>query len=285
MVAASANVLTELPMRLQAIMERYGQRVQPGSTAASEIWKCAAPRHLETAFDLAIQRVFVASDHMVALERAITGPSLTYSPWTCARAALESCSVASWLFEDLIGHEERVTRSFNLRHQNIKSQLAFFRAGQPVPQAAINQSEDRITYIRDEASKLGIAEKLNKNGRFLGFADGMPSHTDLISKFDAKQRSTSLSYSLLSPAAHGEDWAVSSLGSQTVLNQAGASRKPELRPEWAMLLVIQSVEWLAYPCWEWWKLYGWNLPELESILGNAYDRVGMVDDVRFWKHL
>ena len=192
--------------------------------------------------------------------------------------------MASWLFEDLIGHEERVTRSFNLRHQNIKSQLAFFRAEQPVPQAAINQLEDRITHIRDEASKLGIAEKLNKNGKFLGFAGGMPSHTELISKFDAKQKSMSLSYALLSPAAHGEEWAVGALGSQTVVNQAGASRSPELRPQYAMLLIIQSVEWLAYPCWEWWKLYGWDLSELERILEIAYDRVGMVDTRRFWKH-
>ena len=282
-VAVSASILTELPMHLQAIMDRYTQKLRPGSPAANEVAKCGEPQHLEAAFTLAVQRIFVAHDHMVALERTITEPTLTYSPWTCARATLESCSVASWLFEELIGHEDRIGRSFNLRHQNIKSQMAFFRGERPVLQAEIDRSGDRITYLRDEASKIGIPEKLDKNGRFLGFAGGMPSHTEFINKFDAKQTSTSLSYALLSPAAHGEDWAVAALGSQTVMHQTGASRKPELRPEYAILLIIQSVQWIAYPCWEWWKLYGWDLAELEQVLDNAYDRVGMVEPLRFWK--
>ena len=282
-VAESANLLAALPMQLQAIMERYAQKPQPGSPATVEVAACVEPRHLEIAFPLAIQRIFVASDHMVALERAIIGSALTYSPWTCGRGTLESCSVASWLFEEQIGHEERVTRSFNLRHQNLRSQLAFFRTQRPVDQQVISHPGDRIIYLQDEASKMGITEKLNKKGRLMGFGLGMPSHTELINKFDAKQKAKSLPYALLSPAAHGEDWAVAALGSRTVIDQAGASRKPELRPEYAMLLIIQCVQWLAYPCWEWWKLYGWDLPELEAVLEDAYDQVGLVEGLRFWK--
>ena len=270
-------------MQLQAIMERYTQNPQSGAPATGEMASCVQPRHLETAYTLAIQRVFVASDHMVALERAIIEDSLSYSPWTCSRGVLESCSVASWLFEEQIEPLERVTRSFNLRLQNLRSQLAFFRTLHPVDQQAIIESEGRIRYLRCEASKMGIAEKLDKNGRFLGFGLGIPSHTELINNFYAKRTTEFLPYALLSAAAHGEDWAVSALGSRTLNDQTGASRKPELRPEYGMLLIIQSIEWLAYPCWEWWKLYGWDMAELEGMLDNAYNGIGMIQGLRFWR--
>ena len=283
-VLRSQSVLTRLPLELQRIMERRGQKPATGSQASLELANSSCPQHIKTAHSLGLQRWFVACEHMVALERALTEPSLTYSPWTCARAVLENCSVVSWLFDVHIGHDARAMRSFNLRLQNIQSQLTFQRAEIQVQQNSFQYLQQRIEYLRAEASELGINEKVSRNGKFLGFGPGMPSHTRLIEIFGANQRVPWLGYPMLSAAAHGEDWAVGTLGSTTVFDESGAKRMPTMRTEFAMLLIIDSVRWLSHPAWDCFRLFGWDLGEIESVLGSAYDQAKIDDNLKFWKY-
>ena len=278
-----ARALDRLPEQLQSAMAKYDQKPRSGSPASHELDTCSEPQHAETAYTLAIQRLFVVFDHMSALRRALAEPSLTYSPWTCARGVLESCSVADWLLDAAISYRERVARCFNLRLQNLRSQMTFFRSEPDPPADTIPELQKRVAHLRTQAPKLAILEKSDRKGKFLGFDAGMPSHTQLIDGFCARHESSSLGYPLLSAAAHGEDWAVGSLGSTTVIDQSGARRVPTLRPVCAMWLIVHAVQWLSYPAWSYFVQYGWDLEEAARILEDAYDLAAITERERFWR--
>ena len=282
-VAESANVLTDLPMEIQRAMAVYGQKPLSGSVAWNELENCSAPQHIEAAHSSGFQSLFVGADHAAALARALTGEWLSYSPWTCARSVLESCSVSSWLFDPDIGYQERVSRSLNLRLRDLRGQIRYATNEREMPEEVKRHAERRIDRLRNEAMQMGIVEKLDRNGKFLGFAEGIPSHTQIIDRFDMKRREPSLGYSLLSAAAHGEGWAVRSLGANTIVRASGAMSVGSLRPEYAMLLIINAVQELSYPAWEIFVLFGWDLQVVEAILDNAFDQVNIAQTLRFWR--
>ena len=152
-----------------------------------------------------------------------------------------------------------------------------------MPEEVISHAERRIQHLRNEAMQLGIAEKLNKNGKFMGFDDGIPSYTQIIDRFDMKRPTTSLGYSLLSAAAHGEGWAVRSLGSEMIFRDSGAMSVGAMRPQYAMLVILNAVQEFSYPAWEISTLFGWDMTVVESILNDAFNQVGIVENLKFWK--
>ena len=283
-VIQCAKALTLLPEKIQEAMAKYNQTPEPDSPAAQELKTCPAPQHLETAYALAIQRLFVVFDHMGALHRAFSEPWLTYSPWTCARGALESCSVADWLLEPGIDYKERVSRSFNLRLQNLRSQITFFRSEPEPPPDAIPNLEGRVAHLRTEARRLAIPEKPSRKGQLLGFGAGNLSYTQLIDRFFGEGESATLGYPLLSAAAHGTNWAVGSLGSTTIVDDEGARREPTLTPMMALWLIVDAVQWLSRPAWSYFVQYGWDLGEAREILEEAYNLARIAETERFWRH-
>ena len=282
-VSHCAQALTLLPEQLQRAMAKYNQTPESGSPASQELDACPAPEQVETAYSFAIQRLLFVFDHMGALQRALVEPWLTYSPWTCARGALESCSVADWLLDPAIDYRDRVSRSFNLRLQNLRSQIVFFRSEPEPPGEAIPKLEGRVAHLRTKARKLAIPEKSSRKGNFLGFDAGMPSYTQLIARFLAESGPSTLGYPLLSAAAHGVNWAVGSLGSTTIVDEAGPRREPELTPTYALLLVLSTVQWLSQPSWAYFVRYGWDLEEVRGILEEAYNLAGLAETERFWR--
>ena len=281
-VAEAAVVLTSLPDEFQRAIEGYGQKPLIGSRGWRELENCPAPEHLEAAHSSGVQSLWVGADHAAALARALSGEWLSYSPWACARAVLESCSVSSWLFDPDVGYPERVARSLNLRLRDLTGQIRYVKNESEMPEEVRLYAERRIEHLRNAAKLLGIAEKLARNGKFIGFSEGVPSHTEIIGAFDMKRPAPSLGYSLLSAAAHGESWAVRSLGSETIFGGSQAISVGSLRPEYAMLLIIHAVQDLSYPAWEMSVLFGWDLRVVESILNKAFDQVQIVEPLRFW---
>ena len=282
-VAKSADVLTRLPEEFHRAIEVYNQKPLVGSKGWRELEICPAPQHLEAAHSSGVQSLWVGADHAAALARALTGEWLSYSPWSLARAVLESCSVSSWLFDPDVGYQERVSRSLNLRLRDLTGQIRYVKNETELPEEVRRYAERRIEHLRDEAKLLGLAEKVNRNGKFIGFSEGIPSLTRIIDEFDMKRPEPSLGYSLLSAAAHGESWAVRSLGSNTTLGESRAISVGSLRPEYAMLLIIHAVQEFSYPAWEVFVLFGWDLRVVESILNKAFDQVRITESLRFWK--
>lgn len=281
-VIQCAKALALLPQQVQEAMGKYNQTPQAGSPAAQE--SCSAPQHVETAYSFAIQGLLFAFDHMSALRRGLAEPWLTYSPWTCARGVLESCSVADWLLEPSIDYRERVSRSFNFRLQNLRSQMTFFRSEPEPPPDAIPNLEGRVAHLRTEARRLAIPEKRSRQGKLLGFSAGILSYTQLINRFFAESGPSTLGYPLLSAAAHSVNWAVGSLGSTTIVDDAGARREPQLNPTYALWLILGAVQWLSRPAWSYFVQYGWDLGEAREILEESHNLAGTTETERFWRH-
>lgn len=284
-VLRSLNALNDLASQMLNLMETREPFPAPKSPAAIELASSPHGRHLLDAYSSGFQSWFVAFDHMVALGRSMTEPILTHSPWTCARAVLENCSVAGWLLEPGIEHSDRIMRSFNLKYQNIQSNLTFLRNEHATQHSDFAYLQSRIEDLRVEASSLGFTEKTNKKSKCLGFGPGLPSHTELIKDFIADWPVPCLGYSLLSAAAHGEDWAISSLGMTTVSDELGAKRVPTMSPDSATVLIADTVCWTARPAWEYFRLFGWDLVEIQDVLDGVYDQVKINENLKFWKHL
>lgn len=282
--------MDEMPKVIRELAITYNYRPSAGSQASQELSNCPNKEILEVAYNHgARQFLLVASDHMSGLRRALT-PSqgvLSCTPWTCARGALESCSTGVWLLDTKIDSKERITRSLNLRLQNldIQKKLAHKDLAQGVESTQQNSNvirkiEARIKYLRKESYKLSIAEKKNKRGKFLGFGSGLPS----ISARIASTLNADYDYAMLSSAAHGNEFATLSLSVKVIeqtKNRLIAT--PCLDPKNAVYLILLVIEWFARASWTYFSLFGWDLERLQSILEKEYNRADINEESRFWR--
>ena len=279
-----------MPKAIRDLAITYDYRPSAGSQASQELSNCPNEEILEVAYNHgALQFLFVSSDHMSGLRRALT-PSLgvlSCTPWTCARGVLESCSNGVWLLDTEIDSKERITRSLNLRLQDqyIQKKLAHKDRAQSVESTQGNSNlirkiEARIKYLRKKAYKLSIAEKKNKRGEFLGFGSGLPS----ISARIASTLNADYDYAMLSSAAHGNEFATLSLSVKVIeqtKNRLIAT--PCLDPKNAVYLIFLVIEWFARASWTYFSLFGWDLERLQSILEKEYNRADINEESRFWR--
>ncbi len=283
-----AMTLASLPDSVWNIIEVV--RINPSSNSQMEreLAQCSMPQHLKPAYTQAQSDVFhAAADHIRAVSRELTPRALTYSPWASARCVLEACSRAYWLSDTKIDYTERVSRTLNTRLQSVKNLVAYMRSVKHLHNRfsaeQIEQQEKRVDYLRSEAGKLNIPEKLDRNGRFLGFGSGMPSYTDLAtSVFEADDV-----YRLLAGVTHGQEYA-SVLSTQLLEDSEsddGKNRVVNITEEGAALIGSLVIEWFAKAAWEVFKIHGWNMKELAILLENTYNEIGVNNtrEMRFWR--
>ena len=138
--------------------------------------------------------------------------------------------------------------------------------------------DSQVDVLRRRARALGIIEKLDRKGRFLGFGHGVQSISSRIE--DAF--GVSEDYSQLSASAHAETWAILHLGSQVEVTHPPRA-VPGLSPHQAMYLIIKPTDWIARGLWAYYQLFGWDLDEGKAMLEAAYDEVGLRHELRFWR--
>ncbi len=266
------------------VINRYRSMPLPGSQASKELAGFPKGNLLKEAYSKGGLSLVVACDHADALVRALSKPVLSFSPWTCMRGVLESCSMCIWMLDTAITPVERTTRSLNVRLEEIRHAQTYARK-QGARDSATSQSDAsrirdvtaRVTYLRGEAQELGINEKLDKNDRFLGFGDGPKSISSRVeSTFEE-----AIDYSLLSPAAHGDSWALLSLGTKSESGNP-RNRTTDISRDHALLLISMSLEHVARSTWTLCHLFGWDLAELRATFEVEYDRVGLKASTRFW---
>lgn len=286
-VLRAAEALPHLSNAVADIADKYKHSPSMDSKASSELAESSDVGSLKTAYAQGAQQLWVACDHMLAIHRLlIAQPQLSYSPWTCARGVLESCATCVLVLDPSINSAERITRSLNLRVEDIRSAQSYYRNMARVPPTSgqdidslVSQCDLRINALRKTASESGIDAKLDRSGRFLGFGHGVPSITKRIEDaFGASE-----DYSLLSAVAHGKTWAVLNLGAQ-VEDTHPPRAVPGLTAEKAMYyLIVRPVGWAARGYWNYHQLFGWDVEERKAILEVAYDQVGIKHDLRFWR--
>ena len=130
-VQQSARALVFIPKSIRDISVHMKYNCASDSKARREIDTCNQSYSLETAYAQGIRHyLFVASDHMSALERSLRPmPNrLSLAPWTCVRVILDSCSRSAWLLEEDISSHCRLTRSLNWHLYDQKQLLKYLRS-------------------------------------------------------------------------------------------------------------------------------------------------------------
>ena len=121
----ASEALRSVALASNAVTNRYRGIPSAGSTASEELRQLAVPSVLEEAYDKGARSLVVACDYALALDRTISEPILSFSPWACLRHILESCSMCIWMLDTTIDPEERATRSLNVQFEENKHKRTF----------------------------------------------------------------------------------------------------------------------------------------------------------------
>ena len=271
-----SEMLSSLAQFSDYAMNRYRGDPAVGSTASKELRQFADPSVLQEAYGKGSRSLVVACDYALALDRTLSNPILSFSPWACLRHILESCSMCIWMLDTSINPEERATRSLNVQFEENKKKRTFLRknfrrsrASAPELTPLIEGADERETRLRWQAKKLGIKEKPDKRGKFSGFGDGPKRITVRI---EATLKETLFDYSLLSPGAHGDTWAILALSTQT------KSFDPtyvvsDISPLHALSLVSDSWHLIARGLQNYYDLYGYDIAEYSKMLEPIRERM------------
>ena len=275
------GTLNSLPQAVGRLMDEMAEPREASRAAKerSEAGEMAKASHVQA--ELAIT---VAADHMFALERELTEPVMTFAPWTTARGILEAASAAMWLLED-VDLQTRLARSMSMRFLHLEDEETYVRdAHKRDPKMssfveALPHIKARVEHLRREAAQLKIPEKKDRHDRLLGFGEGMPNATDLTDCYLTEGGT----FRLLSASSHGRTWANLALSLRRVRLQGKLAFQQHLAMDSARFLIISALDWFARPVWAYFRLNGWDLQQLSSILEAKYDEAALVEDQRFWR--
>ena len=283
------QALQGIRVQTAEIRAAAGEKPAPNSRAASEYALCQEPEMLRAAYSQGAQLVFLGSaDHLSGLERALTGHSLSCTPFTCARAVLEACATGLWLLDPEIDAKARITRSLNYRLESIRSQdklrrkieLRGDKAGQEwLSQNPATATTERIEHFRDTARRLGIPPRLNKSRRFLDFGSGMPKISERIGCAFGSEAD----YAILSLVAHADQTGLTQLGGRTVQTADGAVLIPELNSSYAAWVTCDVVQWHSRAVWAHFWLLGRGLQQARAMFEDIYELLGLRAALRFWR--
>ena len=279
------SVLDTLPGRVGELMDKHEHKWSDLATAYQESELYHNSQAILTVYAQAEQAIAITADHMRALERMITEPVMTFAPWTTGRSILSSSSIATWLLELDIATNTRVARSMTLRLKDLEDQKVFARCSVTTESnaaanfnEALQKLDQRVLILVNQAKERGVPEKRNRNGKLIGFGDGIPSDTDLAEL----TLNSGWTYRLLSAMEHDRNWASLALGFKKVPNTMAVQQN--LRTEYALLLIHNGIEWFTRPAWNLFKLMGWDLEILRSVLEEEYDKAALNTSVRFWRN-
>ena len=222
-----------------------------------------------------------AADHMMVFVDSISEPAKTIAPWTCVRGLLESSALAVWFLDPRIDAKERVGRCFAFRYSGFVEQIKFFQVEKL--DTEIHKAQQRMKKVEQDAISLGYPQLLNKNGEINGIAQHMPSIIELI-KLTLNREGD---YRLLSGVAHGHHWATSQVGfrfsEENLQGQVVKTLEKHLHPESVLFATNIAVSSFSKVLWNLWRLYGWDIKEIESFLEKIYDRLYYKTEARFWR--
>lgn len=223
-----------------------------------------------------------AADHLIAFVDLLAEPSKTVAPWTCVRALLESSAIGLWFLSPDVDVGERVARCFAFRYVGFVQQMKFFNAS--TESSRIDEVRRRMSKVEKDALSLGYPKLVDKKGNMNGIAKHMPSITSLIGATLDRESE----YRLLSAVAHGHHWATQQTSFRVVdvPDARGNSEKAlekYVHPDFVLFAGSIAVTAFSKVNWNLWRLYGWNLKELEELLDVTFDQLRYSAKLRFWK--
>lgn len=264
------------------IFNQYQHEPAANSIAEQEVKSFPKPGLVNDVHYRGMLSMEAAGDHLMGFTACLAEPAKTLAPATCVRGLLESCALAAWFLDPDIDVRTRVGRCFAFRHEGFVQQIKCFQVEKR--QAEIDLVQKRMTQVEQDAVSLGYPRLLKKSGAINGIAQHMPGITELIgTTLDMETE-----YRLLSGVAHGHHWAIQQLGFQGVEAQGAGGQAVKalekyVHPNVALYLGLIATSSFARVIWYLWRLYGWELKEVEHLLDTTFDRVRARAELRFWR--
>lgn len=264
------------------IFNQYQHEPAANSIADQELKSFPKPSLVNDVHYRGMLSMEAAGDHLMGFTACMAEPAKTLAPATCVRGLLESCALAAWFLDPDIDVRTRVGRCFAFRHEGFVQQIKCFQVEKR--QAEIDLVQKRMTQVEQDAVSLGYPRLLKKSGAINGIAQHMPGITELIgTTLDLETE-----YRLLSGVAHGHHWAIQQLGFQGVEAQGAGGQaikalEKYVHPNVALYLGLIATSSFARVIWSLWRLYGWELKEVEHLLDTTFDRLHARAEIRFWR--
>ena len=262
------------------LFNQYQHQPAANSIADRELKSFPKPGLVNDVYYRGMLSMEAAGDHLVGFTACMAEPAKTLAPATCVRGLLESCALAAWFLDPAIDVRTRVGRCFAFRYECFVQQIKCLRVDKR--QAQIDLVQKRMTQVEQDAVSLGYPRLLN-NGVINGIGQHKPGITELIGiTLDLETE-----YRLLSGVAHGHHWAIQQLGFQDVEAQGAGGQaikalEKHVHPNVAMYLGLKATGSFGKVIWYLWRLYGWDLKEVEYLLDTTYDRLRVRTEFRFW---
>jgi hypothetical protein len=141
-----------------------------------------------------------------------------------------------------------------------------------------------MTKVESDALSLGYPKLVDKKGKISGIARQMPAITELIGATLDRESE----YRLLSGVAHGHHWATQQTSFKVIdaPNAGGSSEKAlekYVHADFVLFAASIAVTSFSKLNWNLWRLYRWNLSELEELLDLTFDQLRYSAKLRFWK--
>lgn len=248
-----------------------GLQPSPNSQAASELNTFQRPESLRTAYSQGNILIEVAADQLIAFTKTVTEPVQTVAPWSCLRAIVESCALATWLLDPNLDARTRVQRSFAFRYDGLIEEVKFARASGNKP--GISKVTARINEVERDALRLGFPRVEDKNKVRRGIAQHMPSITDII----IKTLDEEAIYRVTSAMTHAHPWALQQLSFRRVKKEEYPLAEDidsisdvhlfekHLEPFSVALLCSKAANVFSKPVIYKGKLFGWDTERLKNI--------------------
>jgi hypothetical protein len=264
------------------IYNQYSNEPASGSLAHQEQNSFPDQEVIKSVYYRGIMSMEAAGDHLIVFADSIAEPAKTVAPWTCVRGLLESCALAAWFLDPAVDAKTRVGRCFAFRYVGFVQQIKYLQVEKR--QSEIDKVQKRIMKVEQDALSLGYPRLLKKNGDMNGIAQPMPNITELIGT--TLDRETE--YRLLSGVAHGHHWAIQQVGFREIEvndSQGQVIKALEKHPHPNFILYVAHVAITSFArvIWYLWRLYGWNLKEVENLLDTTYERLRYRSELRFWR--
>lgn len=254
------NALAKLHDDTAAFLNDSSVYPSSGSKAAKEQQNWQGGREPSTALSQGHLCLEAAADHVFSLTRLLHEPLPSIAPWTCARATLESASYGCWLLTDVIGARTRVARSLALRYKVLSEGLTRERLLSDT--SAIGAVESRLQALEDQASRLGYAPVVDKNGKRLSVGMQMPSATKCI----ADELDMEYEYRFFSAVAHSHPSTLIRVSFQASDPNEPTMIEKNLTPQAVAYLITKTAEAFEKVVTCRVVLYGHDLQRLNGII-------------------
>ena len=264
------NYLTELAR----FWNEYDPMPLTNSPAATESAFFSEPDLLNSAYSQANLLLEGSADHLMALIKTLTEPAECFAPWSCVRAILESCALASWLLDPALSPMERVKRSLALRYDGLTEEAKYGRLLDK--QNTVDAVNAQIEKLEKKAVSLGLSLVRDK-GKRTGIGMVMPSVTELTRDVLHSEAD----YRLMSAVVHAHSWATIKAGFRQVTYDGTSTTNPAPDQEnykgfekhldltLVAYLCLEAInafgKSVAFKC----QVYGWDSKRHLVILNNA----------------